>query len=62
MRTAKEEVQRILRELPEDASLDDIQYHIYVLQKIGRGLEDMEAGHVLSEEEFDHRFAKWLEA
>jgi hypothetical protein len=26
---AKEEVMRILERLPEDASLEDIQYHIY---------------------------------
>ncbi len=59
--TAKEEVKRILEELPEDASLEDIQYHIYVRQKIERGLEDLEGGRVLSEEEFERRIAKWLE-
>lgn len=30
METAKEQVQRILEVLPDDASLEDIQYHIYV--------------------------------
>ena len=61
MNAAKEEVMRILELLPEDASLEDIQYHIYVRQKIDHGLEDVEAGHTLSEEEFDQRMAKWLE-
>lgn len=61
MNAAKEEVMRILELLPEDASLEDIQYHIYVRQKIDRGLEDVEAGRALSEEEFDQRMAKWLE-
>ncbi|HEX7184079.1 MAG TPA: hypothetical protein VF756_19775 [Thermoanaerobaculia bacterium] len=51
---------RILELLPEDASLEDIQYHIYVRQKIDRGLEDVEAGHTLSEAEFDQRMARWL--
>jgi predicted transcriptional regulator len=53
MSAAKEEVMRILELLPEDASLEDIQYHIYVRQKIDHGLADVEAGRTLSEEEFD---------
>jgi predicted transcriptional regulator len=61
MNAAKEEVMRLLDLLPEDASLDDIQHHIYLRQKIGHGLEDVEAGRTLSEEEFDKRLAKWLE-
>jgi len=52
---------RLLERLPEDASLEDIQYHIYMRQKIEHGLEDEEAGRTLSEEEFDRRMAKWLE-
>lgn len=58
---AKEEVRRILEQLPDDTTLDDIQYHIYVRQKIDRGLNEVEASRTLSEEEFDKRMAKWLE-
>jgi predicted transcriptional regulator len=61
MNAAKEEVMHILERLPDDASLEDIQYHIYVRQKIDHGLEDIEAGRTLTEEEFDQRMAKWLE-
>ena len=39
MKTAKEEVRDLLEKLPDDASLDDIQYHIYVCQKIQKGLD-----------------------
>lgn len=48
METAKEQVQQILQMLPEDASLEDIQYHIYVRQKIQQGLDDADAGRVVS--------------
>jgi hypothetical protein len=58
---AKEEVRRLLELLPDDASLEDIQYHIYVRQKIVRRLDDIEAGRTLSEEEFEARMAQWLE-
>ena len=60
METAKEQVEEILQALPEDASLEDIQYHIYVRQKIQQGLEDVEAGRVVSHAEVQRRLAKWL--
>ncbi len=51
-------MQRILQMLPEDASLEDIQYHIYVRQKIQQGLDDAEAGRVRSHAEVQKRLAK----
>jgi predicted transcriptional regulator len=60
METAKEQVQQILEKLPEEASLEDIQYHIYVRQKIQQGLDDDEAGRVVSHAEVQRRLAKWL--
>ena len=33
MATAKEEVEALLGKLPNDCSLEDIQYHLYVLEK-----------------------------
>jgi predicted transcriptional regulator len=59
METAKEQVQRILEVLPDDASLEDIQYHIYVRQKVDQGLADGEAGRVVSHEEAMRRLDKW---
>lgn len=60
MLTAKEEVRRILDELPEDASFEDIQHRIYIRQKIERGLDDMRAGRVIPHEEVERRAQKWL--
>lgn len=60
MTPAKEEVRQLLDQLPDDTTLEDIQYHIYVRQKIDRGVDDVSAGHVLSEAEFDARMARWL--
>ena len=61
MKTAKEEVRNLLEKLPDDASLDDIQYHIYVFQKIQKGLDAAERGEVISQEEAERRMAPWLE-
>ena len=60
MITAKEEVRKMLDNLPDDASFEDIQYHIYVREKIELGLQAVEEGNVLSEEEAEQRMAKWL--
>jgi hypothetical protein len=61
MKTAKQEVLDLLGKLPDDASLDDIQYHIYVCQKIQKGLEAAERGEVISQAEAERRMARWLE-
>jgi len=37
MQTTKQEVSELLKRLPDDCTLEDVQYHLYVLQKIGRG-------------------------
>ena len=60
MQTAKQEVSKLLTQLPKDCSLEDIQYHPYVLQKIERGLKDAEEGRVYTQEEVEKRMAKWL--
>lgn len=60
MSTAKEEVRKLLDHIPDDASFEDIQYHIYVRQKVERGLQDVEEGRILTETEVHERMARWL--
>ncbi len=55
----KEEVRRLLETIPDDASYEDIQYHIYVQQKIDRGLEASNRGDFISDEEIERRIARW---
>ncbi len=62
MEAAKIEVQRILDSLPDNATLEDIQYRIYMRQKIESGVGDIEAGRVLSQDEVETQFASWLES
>ena len=60
MKSAKQTVREILSQLPEKASLEDIQYHIYVREKVERGLQDIKAGRVLTQAEIEQRMSKWL--
>ena len=61
MQTAKNELQQLLNDLPDDATLEDIQYRIYVKQQIAQGLADVRAGRIFSQDEIEKRFAKWIE-
>ncbi len=55
MQTAKEEVNNLLKGLPDDCLLEDIQYHLYVLQKIEKGLKDVKDGWVYTQDEVEKR-------
>lgn len=60
MATAKEEVRKMLEQLPDESSFEDIQYHIYVREKVERGRRDAQEGRTLSQEEVERRMSKWL--
>jgi hypothetical protein len=60
MKTAKEEVRELLEQLPEDSSLEDIQYHIYVRQKVQNGLDAGRKGKIIPQDEIEKRMARWL--
>ncbi len=59
--TTKERVQEVLDRLADDCSLDEVLYHLYVLQAVDRGLADAEAGRTISHEEVaDELRQKWV--
>ena len=47
MELAKATVRVLLDRLPDDCSLDDILYHLYVAQKVAQGLVDAASGNVI---------------
>jgi len=59
MQTAKEEVYSVLERLPDDCTLEDIQYHIYVIEKIQRGIERASAEGTIPQAEVEQRLRKW---
>jgi hypothetical protein len=60
MSTAKQDVEHLLNKLPDNSSVEDIQYHLYVLDKVRRGLEDARTNGTISQEEVETRLSKWL--
>ena len=62
MSTPKAEVESMLQALPEETSYEDIQYHLYVLEKVKRGLERAATEGAVSHEDVKARLGKWLAA
>jgi len=60
MRSAKQEVIELLKHLPDDSTLEEIQYHLYVRQKVQRGLRDVKEGRIYTQGEAEKRMDKWL--
>jgi hypothetical protein len=60
MNSAKQDVESLLHKLPDNSSVEDIQYHLYVLDKVRRGLEDARVNGALSQEEVESHLSKWL--
>ena len=61
MKTAKDEVRDLLDTLPDEASLEEIQYHLYVRQKVLRGLAAARDGRTVSLDEAKARMSAWVE-
>lgn len=59
--TAKDTVRALLDRLPVDCTLDDVQYHLYVVQAVARGEADEKAGRTIPHEQVDAELRrKWL--
>jgi len=56
----KEEVISLIKKLPDDITLDEIMYHLYVKQQISEGLQDIEKGKVYSLEEIKKLSKQWI--
>ena len=60
MSNPKAEVESMLEALPQDATYEDIQYHLYVLEKVNRGLERAQTEGAISHDDAKARLGKWL--
>jgi predicted transcriptional regulator len=59
--TTKETVRSILDRLPDNCSIDDVLYQLYVVQAVARGDADVAAGRTVSHEQVDADLRrKWL--
>ncbi len=58
--SAKEDVIRMIRQLPDDVTLADIIYALEVREEIEEGLRQLDAGEGITHDEAMQRLARWL--
>ncbi|AEJ03218.1 hypothetical protein Nit79A3_3497 [Nitrosomonas sp. Is79A3] len=59
MLAIKQEVLKVINQLPEDADMDEIMYRLYVLDKIRKGQEAVEQCKTLSSEKLKQEIDAW---
>ena len=58
--TAKIEAENIIKSLPDDISFEDIQYHLFVAEKLRKSREQIKDGKVLTQKDVEKRLKKWI--
>ena len=56
----KEKVLEALKDLPDKGALLEAIERLYILYKLQKGIEDADAGRVISHEEAKKQFRQWL--
>ena len=58
---AKETIRALLDRLPDDCSIDDVLYHLYVLQAVERGRADVALGRTIPHEQLESELReRWV--
>jgi predicted transcriptional regulator len=58
---AKQAVRDLLDKLADDCTLDDVLYHLYVLQQISQGLSEADSGDLIAHEQVEQELRqRWL--
>jgi predicted transcriptional regulator len=58
--SAKELVLDLVQQMPEEATLSDILYELYVRHEIEEGMRDVDEGRIIPHEEVMKRLERWL--
>jgi len=58
----KEDAIRLIQSLPDDCTIEDIHYHLYVRQKVERGMAAVDEGRVVSQDDAERRVAEWVKS
>jgi hypothetical protein len=60
MIATKQNVISYLEKMPDDCSLEDIQYQLFVKEKISRGIKRTESQGATSQQEIEEKYKKWI--
>jgi hypothetical protein len=60
MSPTKEAIATLLKQLPDDCTLEDIQYHLYVLTKVQQGTAAAQTQGTIPQSIAEQQLDKWL--
>ncbi len=58
--TVKEKAIEVITKMPDDSTLDDIGYELYVFESVEKGLAELDRGEYLTHEQAKEKLQKWL--
>ena len=58
----KEQAIELIMSLPDDCTLEDIQYHLYVRAKVEKGIRAIDEGRVVSQVEAEKKVREWVKS
>ena len=56
----KVKMAKLIRDLPDDANIEDAMEKLLLLHKIEKGIKQVDEGRTLSHDEAKHRLRRWL--
>lgn len=59
MQAAKQDALYTINQLPDTADMEEIMYHLYVLDKVRKGQDAVERGQTLTSEELQRDINSW---
>jgi len=62
MSPVKEEAIKLIEKMPDECSIEDIHYHLFVREKIKHMLANLDDGKDLTHEEAEKRVSLWLKS
>lgn len=60
MSEIKEQILKLVRAMPEDATLDDVMAELYFKKKVDAGLMELDEGKGISHKDVEKRMSRWL--
>ena len=60
MADIKQQVIQMIKDLPDEVTLDDVMAELYFKLQVDAGLKELDQGKGIPHEEVENRMAKWL--
>ncbi len=60
MANVKEQVIRMIQDLPDEVSIEDVMAELYFRLQVDAGLKELDEGQGITHEEIEKRMSQWL--